>query len=49
MHKIFFEKSGGLLVIEELDKKVREYITYNRSTGTAVNTAIVISFAERIF
>jgi len=36
------------MIGEELDKQVREYIVYMRSTGTAVNTAVVISCAEGI-
>ena len=43
------KKNRRLLKIgEELDKQVREYVTYMRSTGTAVNTAVVMSCAEGI-
>ena len=31
-----------------MNKQVREYITYIRSTGTAVNTSVVISCAKGI-
>ena len=36
------------MIGEELDKHVQEYITYMRSTGTTVNTAVVIACAEGI-
>ena len=43
------KKNGRPLMIgEELDKQVQEYITYMRSTGTTVNTAVVIACAEGI-
>jgi len=43
------KKMGRPLKIgEDLDKQVREYIIYMRSTGTAVNTAVDISCAEGI-
>ena len=46
----FAGKKNGrpLLIGEELDKHVQEYITYMRSTGTTVNTAVVIACAEGI-
>ena len=31
------------MIGEELDKHVQEYITYMQSTGTTVNTAVVIA------
>ena len=31
---------------ENLDKQVMEYVSYMRSTGTAVNTVVVMSCAE---
>ena len=40
--------NGCPLKIEELDEQVTEYVTYMRSTGTAVNTAVVMSCAEGI-
>ena len=43
------KKQGRPLMIEEkLDKHVQEYITCMRSTGTTVNTAVVIACAEGI-
>ena len=43
------KKNGCTLMIgEELDKQVQEYITYMQSTGTTVNTAVVIACAEGI-
>ena len=43
------KKNGQPLMIgEELDKHVQEFITYMRSTGTTVNTAVVIACAEGI-
>ena len=46
----FAGKKNGrpLLIGEELDKHVQECITYKRSTGTTVNTAVVIACAEGI-
>ena len=46
----FSSKKNGhpLNIGEELDKQVREYVTYMRSTGTAVNTTVVMSCAEGI-
>ena len=35
-------------MIEDLDKQVRDYIGYLRSTGAVVNTAVVIASAEGI-
>ena len=35
-------------MIEDLDKQVRDYIGYLRSTGAVVNTAVVITSAEGI-
>ena len=44
--KSFFKKIGRPLKIgEKLDKQVREYVTYMRSTGTAVNTTVGMSCA----
>ena len=43
------KKQGRPLMIgEELDKHVQEYITYMRPTGTTVNTTVVIACAEGI-
>ena len=43
------KKQGRPLMIgEELDKHVQVYITYMQSTGTTVNTAVVIACAEGI-
>ena len=43
------KKQGRSLMIgEELDKHIQEYITYMRFTGTTVNTAVVIACAEGI-
>ena len=36
------------MIGEEMDKHVQEYITYMRSTGTTVNTTVVIACAEGI-
>ena len=36
------------MIGEELDMQIQEYITYMRSTGTTVNTAVVIACAEGI-
>jgi len=36
------------MIGNELDKQVQDYIAYMRSTGTAVNTAVVIACAEGI-
>ena len=44
----FAKKTGLLLMIEDLDKQVRDYIGYLRSTGAVVNTAVVIASAEGI-
>ena len=47
--KNFHPKNGRPLKIgENLDKQVMEYVSYIRSTGTAVNTAVVMSCAEGI-
>lgn len=43
------KKNGRPLMIgEELDKHVQEYIAYMRSTGATVNTAVVLACAEGI-
>ena len=43
------KKNGRPLKIgEDLDKQVREYITYLRFTGTSINTTVVIASAEGI-
>ena len=46
----FSSKKNGcpLKIGENLDKQVMEYVSYMRSTGTAVNTAVVMSCAEGI-
>ena len=46
----FAGKKNGrpLMIREELDMQVQEYFTYMRSTGTTVNTAVVIACAEGI-
>ena len=46
----FFAKKTGrpLMIGENLDKQVRDYIGYLRSTGAVVNTAVVIASAEGI-
>ena len=36
------------MIGEDLDKQVRDYIGYHRSTGAVVNTAVVIARAEGI-
>ena len=47
--KNFHPKNGRPLKIgENLDKQVMEYVFYMRSTSTAVNTAVVMSYAEGI-
>ena len=43
------KKSGRpLLLGEDLDKQVRDYVKYLREHSTAVNTAVVIAAAEGI-
>ena len=37
-----------LMIGEEMDKHVQEYITYMQYTGTTVNTVVVIACAEGI-
>ena len=37
-----------LLIGDEADKELQEYVRYLRATGAAVNTAIVIASAEGI-
>ena len=46
----FSSKKNGcpLKIGENLDKQVMEYVSHMRSTGTAVNTAVVMSCAEGI-
>ena len=46
----FFAKKTGqpLMIGEDLDKQVRDYVGYLRSTGAVVNTAVVIASAEGI-
>ena len=38
-----------LLIGEQADRQVQEYISFRRATGSAVNTVVVISAAEGIF
>ena len=43
------KKNGRpLLLGEDLDKQVRDYVKYLRERSTAVNTAVVIAAAEGI-
>ena len=42
------EQGRPLLLGNELDMQVREYIKYLRERGTAVNTAVVMASAEGI-
>ena len=46
----FFAKKTGrpLMIGEDLDKQVHNYVGYLRSTGAVVNTAVVIASAEGI-